>query len=92
MWPFPWPRIPITATLIRSLAPTIDPYDFALKPIPPMAIPAVPIRLFLIKSLLSLIFYSDITGLDFWLTIYQFKLKMSKIELVFCIFGTRKII
>ena len=33
----PRPPIPITAILIRSLAPIIEAYDLELKPIPPMA-------------------------------------------------------
>jgi hypothetical protein len=56
-----------------------------------MAIPAVPMRLFFMKSLLSVIFLC-ITGLDFWPVIYQFELKMSKILILFfAIFETRKI-
>ena len=51
MFALPCPPTPMKPTLIRSLAPWIDPYDLALKPIPPIAMPAVPSALFLIKSL-----------------------------------------
>src|SRR5690606_11333167 len=44
----PQPRNPM---LILSFEPFIEAYDFAEKPIAPIAIPAVPITLFLIKSL-----------------------------------------
>jgi hypothetical protein len=40
---------------MRSFAPTIEAYDFEVKPIPPIAILAEPKTLFLIKSLLLVI-------------------------------------
>ena len=47
--------MPITARVIRSFEPIIEPYDLALKPMPPIAIPAEPITLVLINSRLFVI-------------------------------------
>jgi hypothetical protein len=41
---------------MRSLAPLMDAYDLALKPIPPIVTPAVPIMPVLMKSLLFVVF------------------------------------
>jgi hypothetical protein len=43
--------------VILSFAPIMEAYDLALNPTPPMAIPAVPASVVLIKSLLSVIFF-----------------------------------
>src|SRR5690606_18305686 len=51
----PWPRMPITAILMRSLAPITEAYDLALSPKLPIAIPAVPKTLCLINSRLFVI-------------------------------------
>jgi hypothetical protein len=42
----------------------MDPYDLALNPSPPIAIPAVPARLFLMNSLLFVIDYQIFVGFN----------------------------
>ena len=60
---------------MRSFAPMIEAYDLALNPRPPMAIPAVPITLFLMNSLLfmdSLLFVILLASRNQLLTVRKF--------------------